>query len=375
MITVCIVGWYGTETLGDRAILYGIVRMLQKKENRILLKLGSLYPFYTERSIFEDRLLICSDERRVEINVFDLLDNDAMKKAIQTSDYVLMGGGPLLDTVYLKVIKRAFRFARREKRRTVLFGIGIGPLDNEYYKRIVRDILELTDVAIFRDNSSLLMARDIFSRGDYILGADPAIYAVMTIKKECDIQDTEQQIPKGRYACINLRDHPSEYYMGRGLRLEEIVSVIKLIYDVYGRVILFPMHTFFIGGDDRSFLQMIEHNVNIKDVDVMLQPMSLLDLLVLITNAEGCVGMRYHSVVLETLLNGNNLIIDYTKPRIGKIGSFIDGIEGWSFYKNRYYNYTKEESFNPSSFVKELESGHRFAGVCKYPFQDMIDYL
>lgn len=49
--TVCILGWYGTETLGDRAILDGILSALYLAYGECNILLGSLYPFFTERTI------------------------------------------------------------------------------------------------------------------------------------------------------------------------------------------------------------------------------------------------------------------------------------------------------------------------------------
>ena len=46
MLRVCITGWYGTETLGDRAILIGIVGILKNFSKEIEISLLSFYPFF-----------------------------------------------------------------------------------------------------------------------------------------------------------------------------------------------------------------------------------------------------------------------------------------------------------------------------------------
>ena len=53
-MNVCILGWYGTETLGDRAILDGIIRIYNEVENESIFYIGSLHPLLTERTIIED---------------------------------------------------------------------------------------------------------------------------------------------------------------------------------------------------------------------------------------------------------------------------------------------------------------------------------
>ena len=42
-MTVSIVGWYGTETMGDRAILDGILSVLAKLDEKCKVQIESLY--------------------------------------------------------------------------------------------------------------------------------------------------------------------------------------------------------------------------------------------------------------------------------------------------------------------------------------------
>ena len=49
-----IIGWYGTETIGDRAILAGIIRLLSEVASDIVIELGSLSPILSERTLRDD---------------------------------------------------------------------------------------------------------------------------------------------------------------------------------------------------------------------------------------------------------------------------------------------------------------------------------
>ena len=53
-VKITIIGWYGTETIGDRAILSGIFTFFKKAFGEFEVKLGSLYPFFTQRTLNED---------------------------------------------------------------------------------------------------------------------------------------------------------------------------------------------------------------------------------------------------------------------------------------------------------------------------------
>ena len=48
------------------------------------------------------------------------------------------------------------------------------------------------------------------------------------------------------------------------------------------------------------------------------------------------IGMRFHSVVLQTILSANNYVLDYTEPNKGKIFGFLKDIDDNEFYVNRY---------------------------------------
>ena len=69
---VSIIGWYGTETLGDRAILDGILCVLDKIEPCCKVNLGSLFPFYSQRTLREEESVFHESAPKIEIAVFNL---------------------------------------------------------------------------------------------------------------------------------------------------------------------------------------------------------------------------------------------------------------------------------------------------------------
>lgn len=56
----------------------------------------------------------------------------------------------------------------------------------------------------------------------------------------------------------------------------------------------------------------------------------------LFANAKVCIGMRFHSVVLQTVLNGKIYIVDYTDPEKGKIIGMLKQINAVNQYRERY---------------------------------------
>ena len=136
---------------------------------------------------------------------------------------------------------------------------------------------------------------------------------------------------------------------------------MRVLADEFGMVKLVPMHTFCVGGDDRYYLAKIALGMNDNRCTVIHKPQNLWELYACYENARACVGMRYHSVVMQTILNGNNFILDYTDPASGKIAGFVKDLKGSEFYSERMIQLQKPgEVFKPSEIAAVLRKGERF---------------
>ena len=125
--TVCILGWYGTETLGDRAILDGILSALYLAYGECNILLGSLYPFFTERTIYEDGEIYKNTAPGCNITIFDIKEK-TRGHYIEKSDVVIMGGGPIMELNLLYLIYNCFKNAKSYGKKIIVLGCGIGPL-------------------------------------------------------------------------------------------------------------------------------------------------------------------------------------------------------------------------------------------------------
>ena len=70
---LCVLGWYGSETLGDRAILDGIIYIYSQLFDSLEVDIGSLFPVLTERTIFEDEPFM-SRHTNLKVGLFDSRD-------------------------------------------------------------------------------------------------------------------------------------------------------------------------------------------------------------------------------------------------------------------------------------------------------------
>lgn len=363
-MTVSIVGWYGTETMGDRAILDGILSVLAKLDEKCKVQIGSLYEFYTQRTLLEEKEVFYNTAPHIELSIFDIKDQSVRERYIKLSDLIILGGGPLMDLEELLLIKRSFICAKECNIPSVVMGCGIGPLHNPEYISIVYDILSLASKVSFRDTFSVEYATKLYGiqNVDMCLG-DPAIISIEKYKQK-------SEMIRKNYMAVNFREYPQNEYKGTcNLTISDLQDLLFSLEEDDREIDLVPMHTFAIGGDDRHFLSKVIFGQKYRNVKIIHKPMNLYELYRLYANAYACIGMRYHSVVMQTILNGNNIIINYTDPNKGKIKGFIEDIDEENFYGERIINIQEKRNINISKYVNILKQEKRYT----YQFTCMKD--
>ena len=101
---VVVVGWYGTETIGDRAILDGIIRVFKCFDQNVKIEIGSLWSFFTERTLYEDY-----GSQHENVKCFDVKNIKILREKICECEYIVFGGGPIMDGIaHLELIAEIF---------------------------------------------------------------------------------------------------------------------------------------------------------------------------------------------------------------------------------------------------------------------------
>ncbi|HHC6593282.1 MULTISPECIES: polysaccharide pyruvyl transferase family protein [Vibrio harveyi group] len=344
---VMIVGWYGTETIGDRAILGGIIKSISECIPKFDLLLGALYPFYSERMLSEDSAFF-KEITNGAISSFELFDSTSHKDIVENikrADVVIMGGGPLMDLPELNMVHYTFAKAKKLNVKTLIWGCGVGPLYKKSNRKTVSKIFELSDSAILRDSASLdflrTISKEFSTKIDFnkiSVNYDPAVNCVLGYN-DCIIKNSPVVFEQP-YIAVNLRSFPKEYSNGNMIRdiNEELKLFVSQLADKFPshKILLVPMHYFHVGGDDRIFLNDLSQSIAKDNVSVQNRPLTLKETISIFENAYFNIGMRFHSVVIQTICSGRNYILDYTEPKKGKIFGFVSDIDLNNFYDDRY---------------------------------------
>lgn len=313
---VFIVGWYGTETVGDKAILGGILSNYECSPVKIII--ASLYPFVTRQTL-----------REIGIKA-DVVPTHSLLfvKYSAISDEVIMGGGPLMDLEELSVPLLAFSIAKRFHRKRIVWGCGLGPLTQSKYLEATKRILLLASEIKLRDSASVNWAQKLTSRTDIVVIDDPAKEYVLSrrlvlsrnIKPSSDI-----------LACF-LRNWPRQY--AAAYALEEYVQtknkfesnlaerLVAACREYNLKPVFYAMHSFVVGNDDREFNRnFISNYLSDLNVDYEAKPVSVDEIIDAMLGAKFSICMRFHSVLFAHTLRIKFLAIDYTSG--GKIKGFL----------------------------------------------------
>ncbi len=352
---ISVVGWYGTETMGDKAIFDGILSVFNNLSPNTHIQVGSLYTFYSERTFIEEKDVFKQTAPNMTFSIFDMKNEEELTQNIRKSNMVIFGGGPLMDLEELFLIKYSFEVAKKKDIPCIIMGAGIGPLKQKIYVKTVESIIKLSSLVILRDSKSVEQLLHLYSLNNKIIMLpDPAIISIENYKKK------NTRYPN-RNIIVNFRDYSENVYSRRLLHNKELWrELIFALKDIADKVYFMPMHNFYIGEDDRYCIASILDGEDIDGFEIFHSPINLHTMYSLIMNAYACVGMRYHSVVMQTILNGNNLIIDYTGKKEGKIYGFLSDVDTKGFYANRRYCMDSENTLNIETFIKPLNNNSFF---------------
>jgi len=335
---ILIVGWYGTETAGDKAILWSIINQIRcQKDKPIKIILSSFYPFVTEWTLSE-------------LNLKDILVvetySESFEEAVNDANCIIIGGGPLMDLEVLDHILYAFIQGRKNGSTTWVEGCGLGPLHNSTYIEVVKEILRLADRVKLRDKASTercINELGVDSSKVYY-GYDPAIDFVKYVQETQAISDKNnlQLLDRSYLACF-LREWTPEYafglddnnYLSVKNEFEHNISsmIAYIASNLNVHVDFLPMHSFHVGGDDRVFnrkmANLVGHNLTSVDnndfnieVSTCDLPLSPSQIIANMIGARLSLCMRFHSVLFAETLGIPYIAIDYTRG--GKIYAFLN---------------------------------------------------
>jgi polysaccharide pyruvyl transferase WcaK-like protein len=316
---ILISGWYGTETLGDKAILGGVIDVVRRRWPKVAIDLASLEPYVSRMTVRQ------MPDLGID-RVFTLGEAFANVTAAQYRA-VAIAGGPLMSSIpWCTHLLEIFAAAKQAGTKCLIAGCGIGPLYVDYRNAAIRHLLELADEVVLRDQGSAQIARDVLKvERKCEVALDPAFIWIRRRSRSSE-RDPKQIL-------LALRNWPIEEFAARMERTQaeqikaayekELILMIDAILriDPTIRLVPFCMHKYAVGGDDRIFYGRLltrfpdilsrldnRHRTPLEDLDLLARSRAVL-------------AMRFHSVVFSLATNTPFLAVDYTLG--GKIAGLL----------------------------------------------------
>jgi polysaccharide pyruvyl transferase WcaK-like protein len=302
---VLIMGWYGRETTGDKAILASLLHNIAGHSVRIL---KSTYDVDYSRQTLNE----------IEAPTVRCLPNDiaSFVRALDWVDVVVIGGGPLKESGQMLEWSMRLTIAKSLGKKIMVYGCGIGPLHSAPVRQHVAQILRLADRITLRDAIAVTNATELGIPADRItLAADPAMGFTTPSVKSAGRNGEPLKIG------VSLR-RLSKHYAPTGKAIEATRqesafhdaakhTLRRILQMNEAQAVLVPM-ALRRKDDDRVVLKQMQtelgHDPRISLIDRYASPAALLEHF---KEFDFFVAMRFHSAVFAMLSQVPLVAIDY----------------------------------------------------------------
>lgn len=311
-ILVC--GWYGTETLGDKAILATIVAAIRAEAPGHPIVIASLEPHLTRLTIAE----------MPELEGCETIEAGAALPLVASSRALVFAGGPLMAVREMGLMEALFLRAKSHGVPGIVAGCGVGPLGAGEYRDTIASLLRTSSVRIYRDEESRRTAArlGVGVDGDQVT-EDPAFAWVDAARAIAPDRDAATPT-----LALGLRDWPYAQYapqlgaeraeqIRRNVRSTVATALERLIDTMPGvRILPIPFCTHAAGDDDRLvYWELVRHSAKLRsaiDTSTISRDLGPGAYLQAMKSAHACLAMRFHSLVFSLGLGLPTVALDYT---------------------------------------------------------------
>ncbi len=308
---IMISGYYGFNNTGDEAILKSMVGAFKKKIPQIKITVLSRSPLQTSQTY-----------QVKAINRLHLID---IMLCLRDTDLFISGGGGLLQDstgkgwsilYYLGLILAA----KIVKVPVMIYAQGIGPVNKQINKKLIKWILNKVDLITVRDNPSkeLLENLEVLKPSIYV-NSDPVF--LLNKKNISSVIDSYPFIQE----MINSDNRPLigvsvREYKGNGLDSKRIFAQAAdyLIENYKAKIIFFPFKFDEDVHISEEILSLMKNKAEV--LKIKLEPEELLSVL---SRLSLVVGVRLHSIIFASMANIPFIAFNYDP----KVKYFVEDLQ------------------------------------------------
>jgi len=318
---ILLAGWYGTETLGDKAILYGVMKLLLRESPDLNFTVLTF-----NKDISQRTLSLTKNEKFTH----EIMQYSSVNSQLGSFDAVYFAGGPIMALEELFDIVSVFKRAQKLGLKTGILGCGVGPFGSFWRNLAIKELFDYSDEVLLRDKGSLQIMKKKKINSNPIVTSDPScewlsdysrawnygekIAKLNRRNNEINLGLALRMFPRAEYA-PNWSEQKTEHHVEKfESAVNEFISILSSRYHKVN-IILMPMCTNFVGGDDRFYLRKLitkDHSNVVVNKRFCCEELPAEEYLSGFGEMDFLLAMRFHSVVFGSQLSVPTLAIDYT---------------------------------------------------------------
>lgn len=294
-------GYYGFDNIGDEAVLYSILSALRKEIKDVEVTVLSNNPDKT-KALYSVK----------SVNRWKLKE---VAKVIKESDMLISGGGSLLQDVtsgktipyYLAIVK----IAQFYKKKVVFYSQGIGPVDKNFSRWLIKSVVNKVDGIYVRDAASKKLLEEIGIKRPIGAALDPVL--------GIEMPEEAKRLESTKTVGIYIRPWMDEAH-DKNLVENMLPGLMFLLEQGYGLCFI-PMHY----EQDREIAhtlakavkQAASQNEKInkelldRKIEIIDKMLSIQEVLVYTSSFEMVIGMRLHSLIMAAASKVPVLALSY----------------------------------------------------------------
>lgn len=312
MQKIVISGYYGFNNSGDEAILTSLISSIkkigEKNGEKIKVTVLSSNPEFTEKrhahKLNKDGEILFRSVHR--------FNPIALIREISSCNILISGGGSLLQDktsirsiiYYVMVKKLALFFGKK----VFVYANGVGPLNKDFSRKIVKSVFNKLDCATLRDEKSYKLMKQIgVTNKNMTVSADPvfslnALDANKTLEIIKKIGLTEDE----EYITISVRN-----WENRESFVEFFSFLLNHIGEKYSKKIVFLNMHF---PRDIKTSEMIAKKLRMS-YTIIKEDLSPEEIMAVISRGRYCISMRLHGLIFAARMKVPALAFSYD-PKI-----------------------------------------------------------
>ncbi len=342
---IVIDGYYGAGNMGDESILSSILQSIKEtysSSTTIVFSKNPAETIYLHEvdSIFRS----CFNKYFLGTKFLNIW------KSIRNANLVLIGGGGLLQDVHNNLTIPCFLhtalLAKIMNKPLIFHSIGVGPLNKDISKYIVRSVCNISDLITVRDQYSLKLLESIGVENVPITVVCDPVFGLKPVNKEVSKKILlEEGVPFNKpLVGISLR-HINWFKIGDN----EILQFLNYLIDIYNVNILFIPFGSEGSPTDMEVSMRIANNMK-KNTFILTKKYTPSEMMGIIGHLDFLVGMRLHSLIMSSVMNVPALGICY----LPKVKSVMDQL-----------GYTDEHTINTPEQLSFDELKQKFDTIVK----------